>query len=212
MTLKNCSINLDGVSNLDKVRKRKTVNPCQSCFMHQDRCICSHIPKIALKTKLTLIVHHRELKRTSNTGRLAVQALVNSAMHIRGKEHERLDLSSLLSPEFESYVLYPSEDAIEIESIKPQKSVQLIVSDGNWRQAGKLHRRHPELSHLPRVKISQKNLSKQHLRKEHFAEGFSTLEAIAIALGSIEGKDVKASLMAVYQAKLKATLEGRGVI
>lgn len=195
---------------MDKIRKRKTLNPCVVCYMHLQRCICHLIPKLNLKTKLTLVVHHRELKRTTNTGRLATQALVNSEMHIRGQKDMPLDLSSLLNDNYESYILYPSEDAADIESIKPLKPVQLIVSDGNWRQAGKLHRRHSELSHLPRVRINEKNLGEHHLRKEHFADGFSTIEAIAIALGSIEGRDVRDKLMEVYRAKLRATLEGRG--
>ncbi len=195
---------------MDKLRKRKTLNPCGVCFLHLERCICHLIPKLDLKTKLTLVVHHRELKRTTNTGRLAVQALVNSEMHIRGLKDETLDLSSLLTEDYESYVLYPSDDAVDIESIKPMKPVQLIVSDGNWRQAGKLHRRHQELKHLPRVRINEKNLGEHHLRKEHFDKGFSTIEAIAIAFGSIEGEAVREKLMEVYKAKLHATLEGRG--
>lgn len=196
---------------MDKSRKRKTLDPCQRCFLHKERCICSQIPKIELKTKLSLIIHHRELKRTTNTGRLAVEALVNSEMHIRGKENEALNLSPILSSEYETYVLYPSEDAVDLETLKPQKPVQLIVSDGNWRQAGKLHRRQSELKDIPRVKISQKNLATENLRREHFMEGFSTLEAIAIAIGHFEGEAVKAQLMALYQAKLQATLAGRGV-
>jgi DTW domain-containing protein len=179
--------------------------------MHRARCICAQIPKLDLKTKVSVIIHAKELKRTTNTGRLACHALVNSELHIRGDRQERLDLSSLLSSDYESYVLYPSADALEIESLRPTKPVQLIVSDGNWRQAGKLNTRHRELSHLPRVKISQKNRAQYHLRKEHFSEGLSTLEAIALALASIEGGDVGRSLMALYQAKLSATLMGRGV-
>lgn len=177
--------------------------------MHVQRCICHFIPAIDVKTKLNLIVHHRELKRTTNTGRLAVHALINSEMHIRGKDRHRLDLSSILSPDYESYVLYPADDAMDLENIKPSKPVQLIVSDGNWRQAGKLHHRHPELSSLPRVRISRRNRAQAHLRKEHFEDGFSTLEAIAIAFGIIEGDAVEAMLMTLYRAKLEATLAGR---
>ncbi len=196
---------------MDNVRKRKTLDPCSRCFLHKERCICSQIPRLDLKTKLSLIIHHRELKRTTNTGRLAVEALVNSEMHIRGKENEALDLSPILSNEYETYVLYPADDAVDLENLKPFKPVQLIVSDGNWRQAGKLHRRQSELKDIPRIKISQKNLSTENLRREHFMEGFSTLEAIAIAIGHFEGEAVKGQLMALYQAKLQATLAGRGL-
>jgi DTW domain-containing protein YfiP len=159
---------------------------------------------------VTLVIHAKEMKRTTNTGRLALHALVNSSMHIRGDNLERLDLSPLLSPVFNSYVLYPSADAVEIETLRSDKPIQLIVSDGNWRQAAKINTRHPELKHLPRVKIGGRNPAQNHLRKEHFREGLSTLEAIALALAAIEGEPVGDSLMNLYQAKLRATLEGRG--
>lgn len=159
-----------------------------------------------------MIIHAKELKRTTNSGRLAIQALVNSEMYIRGNTTDKLDLSSLLVPEYESYVLFPSDDAISLEDIKPQKPIQLIVTDGNWRQASKLNTRHPELSHLPRVKISAANTAQYHLRKEHFSEGMSTLEAIALAFKIIEGDVVGDSLLALYNKKLTATLQGRGVL
>lgn len=193
-------------------RKRKTVDPCPVCFLHKLRCICASIPKHNLKTRVSLIIHAKELKRTTNTGRLALHALVNSEMYIRGKTTERVDLSSVLDPSYESYVLFPSDDAMNLEDIKPQKSIQLIVTDGNWRQASKLNTRHPELSHLPRVKISSANMARFHLRKEHFPEGLATLEAIALALRVIEGDVIGDSLMDLYHKKLTATLQGRGLI
>ncbi|UXR63965.1 DTW domain-containing protein [Bdellovibrio bacteriovorus] len=192
------------------LRKRKTIDPCPTCFLHRQRCICDSIPKHDLKTRIILIIHAKELKRTTNTGRLALHALVNSAMYVRGQSTERLDLSSLLVPEYESYVLFPSDDAVNLEDIKPQKPIQLIVTDGNWRQASKLNTRHPELSHLPRVKIGAANTARYHLRKEHFSEGLSTLEAIALALRIVEGEDVGDSMLDLYRKKLAATLQGRG--
>ena len=194
---------------LANTRKRKTKNPCPVCFLHLERCICSSIPKLNLKTKLSLIIHHRELKRTTNTGRLAVEALTNSQMLIRGLENQPLDLNSILTDEYETLILFPAEDAIDIETLNPKKPVHLIVSDGNWRQASKLHRRQPELKHIKKVKISAANLANLHLRKEHMKDGYSTLEAIALAIGKFEGLEIQKQLLELYQAKLKATLNGR---
>jgi DTW domain-containing protein YfiP len=191
-------------------RKRKTIDPCEGCCLHIDRCICHLIPSLDLKTKLTLVVHYRELKRTTSTGRLAVKALVNSELLIRGIQDSPLDLSQVVNDQYESYVLYPSDDAIDIESLKPEKPVQLIVADGNWRQAGKLHRRHEELKDIPRVCIKVKNTATESLRREHFDAGYSTLEAIALAIGVLEGNEVRRELQELYQHKLKATLQGRG--
>lgn len=200
-----------GRINLDKTRLRKTKDPCGVCGLNDVRCICEAIPKLNLQTRLTLVIHAKELKRTTNSGRLAVKALTNSVMRVRGADSDRCDLSDLLSEEYESYVFYPTEDAIELETIRPTKPIQLIVSDGNWRQASKINTRHPELSHLPRVKISRLNPGANHLRKEHFENGFSTLEAIAMAFEVIEGEQVGATLTSLYRAKLNATLLGRGI-
>ena len=94
-------------------------------------------------------------------------------------------------------------------SLKLTGPVNLIVPDGNWRQASKVHRRHPELGALPRVKLSQPNVGTDHLRTEHFLEGHSTLEAIAMAFEVLESEAVGLALTALYRAKLAATLAGR---
>ncbi len=59
--------------------------------------------------------------------------------------------------------------------------------------------------------ISTPNISKFHLRAQHRREGMATLQAIAHALGVIEGDLVKAQLMKLYHAKLEQTLIGRGL-
>jgi DTW domain-containing protein len=194
-------------------RQRKTQDPCQICFLHKDRCICDTLPHLSLRTKITLIIHSKELKRTTNTGRLATKALINSEMRIRGQEHEALDLSDLLSPSYRTYLFFPSANAIELNHELVASSsmpIQLIVPDGNWRQASKVHYRHHELGHIPRVKISTPNPALLHMRAETTDAGMATLEAIACALGIIEGEGVKKELMDFYLRKLEGTLKGRG--
>jgi DTW domain-containing protein YfiP len=194
-------------------RKRKTKDPCQNCGLHKTRCLCDSMPTLSLKTKVVLIVHYKELKRTTNSGKLAIQALENSEMRIRGERTgEALSLKDLLTPNYRTMLFYPSEDAIELtEQIVAESSlpIQLLVPDGNWRQASKVFLRHPELKNVMKVKMSVPNLSSQHLRKEHFAEGMSTLEAIAKALEIIEGPTVGKKLADLYQLKLERTLLGR---
>lgn len=194
-------------------RKRKTKNPCLVCFLHKDRCICESIPTLTLATKITLIIHAKELKRTTNTGRLALKALTNSEMRVRGKDRETLVLSDLLSSNYRTLLFYPSDNAVELDQKFVSESslpIQLIVPDGNWRQASKVHYRHPELQDIPRVMISTPNMAGLHMRAETTEAGMATLEAIAHALGIIEGKEVKEVLMKFYREKLEGTLIGRG--
>jgi len=181
--------------------------------MHLDRCICSFFPNLDLKTKVSLVIHAAELKHTTNTGRLAIKSLTNSEMRVRGFERIRLDLSDLLSPKYRTFLFYPSDDALELnEDLVSQCDlpIQLIVPDGSWRQAFKVHSRHPELKEIPRVKISTKNTSTYHIRNETNEYGMATLQAVALALGIIEGPEVKEKLMKLYQAKLEQTLMSRG--
>lgn len=195
-------------------RQRKTKAPCVGCRLHSDRCICHLIPTLNLKTKISLIIHKKELKRTTNTGQLALKSLTNSEVRIRGESDKKtLDLTSLLTPEYKTFLFYPSDDAIELTTELVHccaLPIQLIVPDGNWRQASKVHSRHPELRNVQKVKISTANKSTYHLRAEHLPEGMATLEAIAFALGITEGEEVKNILLDLYQAKLKNTLLGRG--
>ncbi len=195
-----------------KTRKRKTQDPCQGCFLHKDRCICDQFPTLSLKTKVALIIHAKELKRTTNTGRLAVKILTNSEMRVRGEGRESLDLSDLLVPEYRTLLFYPSPNAIELTREFVEASmlpIQLIVPDGNWRQASKVHYRHHELADIPRVMISTPNPNEKHIRAESTESGMATLEAIACALGIIDGLEVKETVMKIFQLKLEATLSGR---
>lgn len=198
---------------MSNIRKSKTKEPCGGCGLSPSRCICSHIPKLNLKTQLLLIIHAKELKRTSNSGSLAVEALTNSQMKVRGEKAVELDLSSTLSDEYHNLLLYPSEDAVELNSAfmasLPTKPIRLIVPDGNWRQASKVPSRHKELASVQRVIIKHLNQATYHLRKETSPYGMSTLEAIARAMGVIESAAVESELMKLYQLKLEKTLEGR---
>ncbi len=198
-------------SNLN--RKRKTKNPCPGCFLHLDLCFCSLIPVLDLETKVSLVIHHKELKRTSNTGQLALKSLVNSSLRVRGLKDSHLELGDLLSDEYETLLLFPSDDA---EVLTPElaktikKKIQIIVPDGNWRQASKVNTRYKELAGIKRVKVARVGTDPYHLRAESTQDGMATLQAIAFALGAIEGIEVQNKLLKLYDDKLVRTLVGRG--
>lgn len=191
-------------------RSRKTKDPCPNCGLHRARCVCAFNPHLELRTRLTLIVHAKELKRTSNSGRLAVHALKNSEMVVRGLGPVQVPLADGHRP----LLLFPGEGSRELSAELVKEStlpVQLLVPDGNWRQASKVVSRQSELAHVERVMISKLNHAEQHLRRETHPAGMSTLEAVAWAMRILEGEEVFGQLHAFYRAKLGATLEGRGL-
>ena len=196
-------------------RQRKINDPCPRCASSRTLCVCDVVTRIAVRTRVCLVIHHRELTRRSNTGLLAVRALVNSEVRIRGEEREPLDLKDLLTPLYRTFLFFPSRDAVELDAAlvaRDQAPIQLIVPDGTWRQARKIHSRHHELRDVPRVKISAPNNSTFQLRAQSRPEGMATLQAIARGLGVIEGAQVEDRLMKLYQTKIERTLMGRGIV
>jgi DTW domain-containing protein YfiP len=188
---------------------------CSNCDSSLTLCMCAVLPRLDLRTKVALVIHRHELLRSSNTGMLAVRALVNSELRIRGERRGTLDLSNLLSPHYRSLLYFPSSEAMELTPqlvAQDPRPVQLIVPDGTWRQARKIHSRHHELKDVPRVKISTPNDSTYQLRVQSRPEGMATLLAIAAALGIIEGETVARQLMQLYQARVARTLSARGLL
>lgn len=195
--------------------QRTTKEPCGICAASRTSCLCDVVPRIELRTKVCLVIHHRELSRSSNTGLLALRALVNSEMRIRGEGREALDLKDLITLQYRTFLFYPSGDAAELDQalvMQESKPIQLLVPDGTWRQARKIHSRHLELRNLPRVKISKPNNSTFQLRAQSRPERMATLQAIAQGLGIIEGDPVRAQLMKLYYAKIDRTLTARGIL
>lgn len=196
-------------------RQRRIEERCRTCALSRTACLCDVVPRIALRTKVCLIIHHRELSRSSNTGLLALRALVNSEMRIRGEGREALDLKDLTTSHYRSLLFYPSRDAAELDDalvMQTSTPIQLVVPDGTWRQARKIHARHPELKDLPRVKISMPHNAIFQLRAQTKPERMATLQAIAHGLGIIEGDLVRAQLMKLYYVKIERTLKARGVL
>ena len=200
-----------------KCRKRKPKNPCKNCGFSYPYCICNELKKINLKTRVELLIHYKELKRTSNTGRLISSLLVNQGIHIRGQKDNPLDHKNILNPNYTSVLLFPSDCATlasteSLESLSKGKSLQILVPDGNWRQASKVHYRVEELKHIPRVTLAGDQADRtQLLRNESKEDGMSTLEAIANLIGLIEGKKTKKHLMNAYRLKKKTQLKIRGI-
>jgi len=198
-------------------RKRKPKNPCKKCGINSDFCICSAFTKMTLDTRVDLLIHYKELKRTSNTGHLIESLLVNQKMWVRGVKGEELDHSKVLSPKYRPVLLYPSDEArvVSVDYFKDlsiDKPIQILVPDGNWRQASKVHYRVEEFKHVPRVTLPTDLADRDKLlRTESKNEGMSTLEAIAHILFFTEGESAKEHLLKAYALKKKTQLKLRGI-
>jgi DTW domain-containing protein YfiP len=187
---------------------------CQKCYMREEVCLCADLPRLNLATHLTVIMHAKENKKTTNTGRIACLALPNSSLHFRGVKDSPLDNDLILKSDYVPMLLTLNErsQVLTKEMVeKINKPIQLIVPDGNWRQANKMGHREKALKDILWVKIDSQDIDSERtrMRREHSKEGMSTLEAIAKALGVIEGSQIETVLDDLYVTMTQRTISTR---
>lgn len=185
---------------------------CTSCHMHLPLCVCELVPRIETETRLVLVIHRYEDRKPTNTGRIATACLPNSEVLVRG--HEGRDAAVAFAPHTDPVLLFPHEDAEPLERMVPaSRPVTLVVPDGTWRQASKMPRRVPGLTDVRCVSLpASPDRAPLRLRAEAHAHGLSTLEAIARALGVLEGPAVQAALERLYLTIVERTLWMRGAL
>jgi DTW domain-containing protein len=150
------------------------------------------------------------VRKSTNTGRLAALCLVNSEIVVRGDGARPVEPFAF-DPETRPLFLFPHPGARPLSREDgADRPVTLIVPDGTWRQASKVHKRVPGLAELPCVSLSNEGPSGYRLRRWPHEEGLSTLEAVARALGVLEGEAVRRELERVLRVAVERTLWARG--
>lgn len=170
--------------------RSKARNRCPRCIMREVLCLCDRVPRLETCSRVTLIIHHEELQKTTNTGRLAALALPSCEMRVRGKPGYALDTTGLKDPAFAPLFVFPSDRAVDLTPelvASLGRPIHLIVPDGTWNQARRVALREPELADVTHVRLPLGKPSTYRLRNSPHPENLSTLEAIARALSVTEG-------------------------
>ena len=177
--------------------------------MHLTLCICDRTPRLATRTRLALLLHHREVGKPTNTGRLAASCMPNSVVSVFGAR-DHVSRLPAVEPHEQPVLLYPADDAVPLAQY--ERPVVLFVPDGSWRQAHKMRRRIPGLAEIPCVTLPELSTTSYWLRSENREGGLATLEAIARALRILEpeGEAIEAAMLDVFRIMVDRTLWLRG--
>ena len=182
--------------------------------MHRSLCICGLLPRLATRTRVVLVLHQLELNKPTNTGLVAARCLENSAVAYRGRAPTGgpgQGRDAIVPAGMQGLVLFPHPEATPLESWRG-RDLALVVPDGTWSQAASTRRRLPELASLPCVSLPPPTHDIDRLRTPPRPGRLATLEAVAIALGILEGAAVEAALMRVYRTMTDRTLWSNGRI
>jgi len=184
---------------------------CPQCILHLPSCICAEIQPLDLATRVIVLRHRKETHKTTNTGRLVPLTLTGAEIRVFGERHDVLDAGDFAEPARNTLLLYPGPDSRSLTKAEAHLApVTLVVPDANWRRAFKLVAREPALAALPRVHLPDGPPSTYRLRRHPDPRFLATFEAIARALGILEGPEVQAHLERTFALMVERTLRSRG--
>jgi tRNA-uridine aminocarboxypropyltransferase len=196
------------MSRRDSVEAR-----CTGCRLHATLCICALVPRLRTRTRLVVLVHYREARKPSNTGQLAARCVARGSVEIFGKRGQLLE-APVVGDDEVPLLLFPDDDAVPIsQHAASEKPLALFVPDGNWHQASKVRRRVPGLGAIQCVTLPEAGPTEYRLRAEPREGGLATLEAVARALGILEGDagpQTERAMLEVFRVMVERTLWFRG--
>jgi DTW domain-containing protein YfiP len=139
---------------------------------------------IESRCRVLILQHPRERRKAIGTARMAHLGLHNSELYcgIEFEHHERV--RALVDG---AVLLFPGRGTVPPAALRHDAPPVLVVLDGTWSQARALYWSNPFLQALPRVGFVPPRPSEYLIRREPAPHCVSTIEAVAYALGEMEG-------------------------
>jgi DTW domain-containing protein YfiP len=189
------------------IRSRRTPR-CSGCWLPIALCVCAELPRLAVRTRVVVVMHRREAITSTNTGRLAAAMLEGASVRVRGSRRGEAPGAAPPQPE-RALTLFPVEGARTIAPADAGDDLVLFVPDGSWTQARRLARRDEAMRGSEIVALPPGDATRYALRRRGRSDGLCTLEAIARALGVLEGPDVESALLGALDRFVERALRAR---
>jgi DTW domain-containing protein YfiP len=154
--------------------------------------LCDELPSLELRTRVVLVVHHVETHKSTNTGRLFCRMVRGVDVRVRGIPGAPPRPAPAPG---KRVVLYPDGAARTLVRDDAADDLTLVVPDGNWSQARRMLNRDPDLVGADVVSLPPGPPSRYGLRRSPRPGTLCTFEAIARAIGILEGEETEAELM-----------------
>jgi DTW domain-containing protein YfiP len=159
--------------------------------------LCCHIHHIENRVPITLFRHPDEAGKAVGTAALVGLSLRNChivdthAVALQPSHRHRLLLFPPLGAVDPAAVINATQLGEHYRASQLAEQFEILVLDATWRKARKMYYLSPDLHNLPRLGVDTSQLGNYTIRQAEKPGQLSTLEAIAAALGEIEGNPVK---------------------
>jgi DTW domain-containing protein YfiP len=176
---------------------------CPRCFLRTEICLCAEIERVDSPTEIVIVRHVVEARLTSNTGRLVALAVENCRIvdYNGGPDFDHPLLRGA-----DTWLLYPGPTGRPW----PERPARLVVLDGTFHQARHMYKRIAALRTMPELALPVPEAAPLRLRRPPRADGLSTLEAVAAAIGRLGRSDTADRLLALQETLVRRSRALRG--
>ncbi len=150
--------------------------------------MCKHFEKIQTQTKFVILMHPKEFKKVkNNTGHFTHMSLPNSElfMGIDFSNHRRINE---IIATHESYILFPSTNAINLTNTNPQtseKPLAIFLIDSTWACTKKMFTLSSNLNKLQHMSFTTSRTSAYEIKVQPEEAYLSTIESTLVVLEAL---------------------------
>lgn len=156
---------------------------CARCKKPEVVCYCHTLQTVANHWPVHILQHPNEARHAIGTARIAALSLVNCTLEI-GNAFSKSSTALLFKSR--PLLVYPSANALPLESLQGTQPRPLIILDASWKKSRRILHESPILNTLQTVSFASQKTSRYQIRKEPKPGYLSTLEAIVHALSTLE--------------------------
>ena len=157
---------------------------CYTCYRPKSSCMCAEIKVFNTETKFVILMHPKEFKKTkNNTGRFTHLSLENSELFVDDDFTNHKRVNEIIST-YDSYILYPSKDSINLSTEKPKlsKKMAIFIIDSTWACSTSLLKKSKNLQELSYVSFTSTKKSEYKIKEQPADFCLSTIESTLCVL------------------------------
>jgi DTW domain-containing protein YfiP len=191
---------------------------CPRCSQPPRWCVCDAFPPVQTRLAVHVLIHGQEQRKPSSTGNLIARAVSGAACHVYRKVSRLVPASGLradaVEPDRELWMLHPSGEPLPAgppaAADSRSASIQILLLDGTWRQAGEMLRTVESLGRCVRLPDADVTTGRYWLRDQPAAGHLSTAEALMGVLQAVGEPAAARQLRLHFELHVYATLLARG--
>lgn len=184
---------------------------CPDCGRPRRTCLCDLVVPTPNRVDVLVLQHPLEVAQAKGSARLLQRSLAHCQLSTGEVFAPDTLRQQLAADGRRSLLLYPdtpdiptlsrAEAAVDNLLSTGPETLRLVVLDGTWRKSLKMLHLNPPLQSLPRLGLRDvPHRRYAELRKSRDEAQLSTLEAVCLALGTLEAAPARyAPLLAAFE-------------